>query len=240
MSSAPCLKGKEAIAVEFPLRGEWIAANTPAHRIPSHGVDLLGQRYAYDFLRIDTSRKGFQFYADSHFRYWTRGVSIDTCYGWRETVHAPFAGEVVELCDSVEERTWLHPVVDLLRVVKNGLRLELPPGETNDSLSHLLGNYLILKQADQELFAFFAHFHPGSLEVAPGDSVHTGQLLARVGHTGNSTAPHLHFQLMDRIDLRSALGVPCCFTQLESLEADGWQPQSFLIPGRTQRIRYTT
>ncbi len=238
MSSLPCLEGKETIAVEFPLRGEWIAANTPAHRIPSHGVDMLGQRYAYDFLRIDASRKGYRFFADSNFRYWTRGISIDTCYGWRETVHAPFAGEVVELCDAIEERTWLHPLVDFLRVVKNGLRLELPKGDTNHSMAHLLGNYLILKHVDRELFVFFAHFHPGSLEVAKGDSVQTGHTLARVGHTGNSTAPHLHFQLMDRVDLRSALGVPCCFTHLEIHESGVWYQEPFLIPNRTQLIRY--
>ena len=40
------------VVVEFPLRGEdWMAVTTPAHRVPSHGTDMLGQRYAYDFLR---------------------------------------------------------------------------------------------------------------------------------------------------------------------------------------------
>ncbi len=43
----------EPITVDFPLRGEWVAGTTPAERIPSHGTDALGQRYAYDFLRIE-------------------------------------------------------------------------------------------------------------------------------------------------------------------------------------------
>ena len=43
----------DPVVVDFPLRGEWAAANTPAHRIPSHGTDMLGQRYAFDFVRID-------------------------------------------------------------------------------------------------------------------------------------------------------------------------------------------
>ncbi len=39
--------------VEFPLRGDWIAPNTPGHRVPSHGTDIFGQTYAYDFLKVD-------------------------------------------------------------------------------------------------------------------------------------------------------------------------------------------
>ena len=35
------------VVVDFPLRGEnWMAVTTPAHRVPSHGTDMLGQRYA--------------------------------------------------------------------------------------------------------------------------------------------------------------------------------------------------
>jgi hypothetical protein len=34
------------IVVRFPLRGEWTVERTPAHRIPSHGTDVLGMRYA--------------------------------------------------------------------------------------------------------------------------------------------------------------------------------------------------
>ena len=45
------------IVVDFPLRGEgWVAVNSPADRIPSHGTDMLGQRFAYDFLVVDPRR----------------------------------------------------------------------------------------------------------------------------------------------------------------------------------------
>jgi len=39
----------DAIIVDFPLRGEWVAPNTPGSKVPSHGTDQLGQRYAFDF-----------------------------------------------------------------------------------------------------------------------------------------------------------------------------------------------
>ncbi|WP_353826570.1 M23 family metallopeptidase [Agromyces sp. SYSU T0242] len=38
--------------------------------------------------------------------------------------------------------------------------------------------------------------------------VASSDLLGRVGHTGNSTAPHLHFQLMDSAGLMTANGIP--------------------------------
>jgi hypothetical protein len=41
------------VVVGLPLRGEWVAVRTPAHRIPSHGTDRFGQRYAFDFVRSD-------------------------------------------------------------------------------------------------------------------------------------------------------------------------------------------
>ncbi|GEM_PF-5659200 len=51
----------EPVAVRFPLSGEWCAVNTPGFKVPSHGTDQLGQRYAYDFFQIDWSReKGYR------------------------------------------------------------------------------------------------------------------------------------------------------------------------------------
>lgn len=45
---------KNPIVVGFPLRGEWYAPNTPGSKIPSHGTNRLGSRYAYDFIQIET------------------------------------------------------------------------------------------------------------------------------------------------------------------------------------------
>ena len=61
----------------------------------------------------------------------------------------------------------------------------------------------------------FAHLQPGSVSVAAGQRVRAGDLLGRVGHTGNSTSPHLHFQLMDSADLLQAHGIACAFTAYE-------------------------
>lgn len=59
------------------------------------------------------------------------------------------------------------------------------------------GNYVIL-EIDEGVYAFYAHLKPGSVAVQPGDTVAKGEVIGRTGNSGNSTGPHLHFQVMDR------------------------------------------
>jgi len=53
-----------------------------------------------------------------------------------------------------------------------------------------------------------AHLRAGSIRVAIGQDVTTGQPIAECGNSGNSTQPHVHVQVMDSPDLSIARGVP--------------------------------
>ena len=72
------------------------------------------------------------------------------------------------------------------------------------------GNYVILKLGPRR-FAFYAHLKPGSVAVKRGDRVKAGQAVGRLGNTGSSTGPHLHFQLMDRGSALASDGLPYVF-----------------------------
>jgi murein DD-endopeptidase MepM/ murein hydrolase activator NlpD len=220
----------DPVVVEFPLRGEWAAANTPAHRIPSHGTDQLGQRYAFDLVRID-SRKGFHLHPAGTVRSYLIGGRTRECYGWGQPIHAAFDGEVVEAVDGVAERAWLHVVRELALVLKNAVTFN----PEKHGLEPVLGNHVIVRK--DTIFALFAHLAPGSVAVEVGRTVRAGDVVGRVGHTGNSTAPHLHFQLMDSPDLLDAGGIPCAFREYEVDRGGRWERVEDGIPRKTDRIR---
>jgi hypothetical protein len=223
------------VVVAFPLRGEdWVAVTSPADRIPSHGTDLLGQRYAFDFLRTDR-RRGLRYHSAGWLRTLLLGVPTSECYAWGEEVHAPFDGEVVRAVDGIAERARVHPLRELVLALKNAIAF------TPARLPAVLGNHVILRHGDRlrhgDLFAGFAHLAPGSVAVREGQQVRTGELIGRVGHTGNSTSPHLHFQLMDAADPLTARGVPCAFESYEVLSGDAWVRVDDGIPGKRERLR---
>ena len=87
----------EEIAVEFPLKGEWTAGTTPGYKVPSHGTDLLGMTYAFDFVRLDWNRKGIHLHTKGAFQYLFGSVGLEHCPGWGQGIYTPFRGEVVEV-----------------------------------------------------------------------------------------------------------------------------------------------
>lgn len=224
---------QDPVEVAFPLRGEWVAANTPAHRIPSHGTDQLGQRYAYDLLRVD-ARKGFHPHPAGAVRWFALGVRTRECYGWGQQVHAAFDGEVVVAVDGVPERRWLHLARELALALRNALTFD--PAERG--LDPVLGNHVIARMdGNPAIHALYAHLAPGTVAVGSGQTVRTGEMIGRVGHTGNSTAPHLHFHLMDSPDLQRAGGIPCAFRGYEADRNGRWVRIERGIPRRGERIR---
>ena len=211
--------------VAFPLRGEgWFAVTTPADRIPSHGTDILGQRFAYDFLMSD-HRTRLHYHPAGWLRTVLIGVPTRECYAWGAPVHSPFDAVIVRAVDGHAERTRIHPVREAFLAVRNAITF------TPARLASILGNHVIVQSDD--VFAGFAHLAPGSVVVSEGQRVRVGDVIGRVGHTGNSTSPHLHFQLMDAADPVVAKGVPCAFETLEICRGGVWQTMRDAIPGRT-------
>ena len=82
---------------------------------------------------------------------------------------------------------------------------------TAKALTTSYGNYIIIMHRDG-LYTLYAHGQPGSIAVSQGQYVTQGQQIMRVGNSGNSTGPHLHFEVRtgnglysDRVDPRPYL-----------------------------------
>ncbi len=69
------------------------------------------------------------------------------------------------------------------------------------------GNHIV-QDIGGGVWAFYAHLQKGTLLVKPGDKVKKGQVIAKLGNTGNSNASHMHFQLMNGPSVLGSDGVP--------------------------------
>jgi len=112
-------------------------------------------------------------------------------WAYGQPVLAPAAGTVVGVVDGLPDRT---------------------PSEGGD-IFNPAGNQVAIQVADGE-YLFIAHLQPGSLTVAEGDVVESGQQIGLVGNSGNSDAPHIHVHLQNQPTLNhpEATGLPLAFT----------------------------
>jgi murein DD-endopeptidase MepM/ murein hydrolase activator NlpD len=74
----------------------------------------------------------------------------------------------------------------------------------------IAGNRVVIDHRHGES-SLLAHMQPGSILVKKGDHVKQDELVGRLGNAGATTAPHLHYQLMDGPTLLRSDGLPARF-----------------------------
>lgn len=130
-----------------------------------------------------------------------------------------------------------RPRTNLRADVRNAYRNATRFNPRCDDVRMIAGNYVIIQYAER-VFAALCHLRMGSVAVASGQRVNTGELLGRVGHSGNSYMPHLHFQLMDHLDIAVSHGLPCVFATYDVWRNGAWQCAKNAMPRRKERIRF--
>src|SRR3712207_2030774 len=83
--------------LSLPFTGRWLTQNSPARRVPSHGSDLFGERYAIDFVRVDHRRR------TAAVRDWRTFLATEPpqrYLGFGQPVLAPGSGVVVDVHDA--------------------------------------------------------------------------------------------------------------------------------------------
>ncbi|MEY2480492.1 MAG: hypothetical protein QOI04_1419 [Verrucomicrobiota bacterium] len=85
------------------------------------------------------------------------------------------------------------------------------------------GNYVTIDHGKSE-YSFYAHMQKGSVRVHVGDHVKAGDVLGKLGSSGNSTEPHLHFHLCDKADSPMSAGIPVNFNNVTIQWADVPRP----------------
>lgn len=92
----------QEIVISLPFVGRWLARNSPARRVPSHGTDLLGGRYAIDFIGVDHRHRT----ADR--RDWRTFLStkpVERFFAYGRPILAPADG-IVAKCTMARSITW--------------------------------------------------------------------------------------------------------------------------------------
>jgi Peptidase family M23 len=186
-----------AIVIKPPVRGEgWLVSSGCCK--PNVHRDL---RIAIDGVRIETAET---FAID-----WAKvkngrifdgnGSKVEQHHAFGEEVFAVADGTVVSIQDGKPDATPNIPMKP----------------ETKDDYG---GNHVILEIAPN-IFALYVHLHPGSLTVKVGDIVKAGAPLAKIGNSGPSMGPHLHFGISDKPDFFAGRSLPFVFDSFTAVGA---------------------
>ena len=175
-----------ATVIKPPLKGDgWLA--TTSCCTPNLHRDL---RVVVDGRRIETAEtfavdwallKGDRVYEG-------KGTTNEQFYAYGADVFAVADSTVVSVQDGKPDTT---PNVAMIP----------------KTLSDFGGNQVIL-EIGPKVYAVYCHLQPGSLRVKVGDTVKVGAPLAKIGNTGPSLGPHLHFGLLNRPDMFTGRSLP--------------------------------
>jgi len=156
-------------------------------------MTALSGRYAYDLCPAD---------AEGRIHHGAQEDVADWV-GWGAPVVAPGAGLVV---------TAVGDMADNWNEAEK--KVERSPEVNLDRPISIAGNHVVIDHGNGE-FSLIAHFRKGSLRVKAGDRVEAGQLLGTLGISGDSSLPHIHYQLMAGPNLFSSEGLPSSFSGLK-------------------------
>ncbi|MBI3653573.1 MAG: M23 family metallopeptidase [Acidobacteria bacterium] len=172
----------------LPLRGRWWIAGGHDNFEPHARSFLNALTYAYDFIQIGESGKSYR----------NAGQRNEDYYAYSQAVLAAADGKIVQALDGIAEN---RPSQTPEKNPQVYLQPEAIP---------MTGNTVVIEHGENE-YSCYAHLQPALL-VQVGEAVKRGQRLGRVGNSGESTEPHLHFHLADGANLAQANGIPVAFS----------------------------
>ena len=210
-SAAIPIDASFAAPIRWPLRGgPWTVAGASFHTTHRWAVP---EQFALDIVKADGRGRS---YAGT-------GSKLTEFHGYGADVVAVGAGTVASVTSAAAEdgpmlRREQETMEAYFSRVGAAQMVKLAGGE-----AAMLGEGAIIDLGGG-VFAVYAHLKPGSLMVKKGDRVVVGQTIASLGNSGNSTEPHLHFQLCDRPSGMSCAGIPPAFDNIDLPLADGHRP----------------
>jgi hypothetical protein len=123
--------------------------------------------------------------------------------GWGREILAPAAGAVTYARNDVSDNA--HP----------GNLPDMKFYEAlHDPIMAFYGNCVIIDHGNSE-YSVMAHMQQGSVTVNVGDRVVAGQVIGKLGNSGDAFGPHLHYQLQAGPQLFHDEGLPFKFQNID-------------------------
>jgi hypothetical protein len=191
----------------FPLRGVWYAGWGASFHTGHRWA--VPEEFALDIAKIGES--GLSHKGD--------GTRFNDYYGYGADVLAAANGRVTSVAnDQPEDPSAMQRPNESQEAYSARLQKEqaerLAKGPTA-----IAGNYVMIDHGKNE-YSLYAHLQPGSVRVHIGDQVKAGDVIGKLGSSGNSTEPHLHFHVCDKADPLMCAGIPVNFSNLTIQWAD--------------------
>ena len=190
----------------FPLKGRFVVAGGHDYNEAHKGE--WSQHYAFDIVALgpnyDFARNG--------------GKANEDFFTWGQDVLAPADGVVSFARNDIPDNK-------LPGVIDNTVFMGKP-----DPLNAIGGNNVVIDHGNGE-FSLLAHFQQGSVRVKKGDRVKQGQIIGKLGNSGNSDGPHLHYHLMAGPQIFRNDGLPARFDNV-FIEAFSQQDIKITSPKR--------
>ena len=191
----------------FPLRGVWYAG---------YGASFhTGHRWAVpEEFALDIAKVG-----ESGLSHKGDGTRFDDYYAYGSDVLAAADGRVTSVAnDQQEDPSAMQRPNETQEAYF--ARLQKEQGERlAKGLTAITGNFVMIDHGKNE-YSLYAHLQPGSVGIRVGDQVKAGDVIGKLGSSGNSTEPHLHFHVCDKPDPLMCAGIPVNFSNITIQWAD--------------------
>jgi len=191
----------------FPVRGRWLAAAAPS--LHSHHRWAGIQEFAIDLVQLGEG--GLSHSGD--------GTRLDQFHAYGEQIYAIGDGVVVAALGTMIESNDNLQQPEESDEAYAGRSMAAQQELLAQGFTKVLGNHVIIEHPHGE-YSCYVHLQHNSVDVAVGDKVTRGQPIARLGHSGNSTEPHLHFHLADGSDLAHSRSLPVEFKNISLWPSD--------------------
>jgi murein DD-endopeptidase MepM/ murein hydrolase activator NlpD len=191
----------------FPLRGVWYVGYGASFHTGHRWA--IPEEFALDIAKIGES--GLSHKGD--------GARFDDYYAYGADVLAAADGHVISAAnDQPEDPSAMQRPNETQEAYF--ARLQKEQGERlAKGLTAITGNYVMIDHGKNE-YSLYAHLQPGSVRVHVGAQVKTGDVIGKLGSSGNSTEPHLHFHVCDKPDPLMCAGIPVNFSNVTIQWAD--------------------